>query len=273
MEINASEIISRKDVEVPKKEIPMVINNINNEINSVSTFHSASLIIEKCLERDFDIEKLEKLLEIKGKFEAEESRKLFQKKFVEMQSELPEIPKTKQVMTSSGKIAYSYAPLDAIVKTIKPTLRKFQFSYSWSEGSADKSELRRIYCHIHGYGHTETNFVDFPPPATNNLTNLAQTYGMASTYGKRYSLCEALGIITEDDTDANEVNGLLQNRNNAIDEKKELIFELVKLRTDLQAKGYQFDEKQIAYLNSNESEKANIADIKKAISKLKNIKI
>lgn len=195
---------------VKKDKYSNQLQHVEKE-RTVSTFQSADQIIKACLTKDIDVGKLEKLLEIKGKFEAEEAKKRFQVEFAMLQQDIPDIPKTKEVKTQTGALAYKYADLPAILKAVKPIMAEHGFSFSWSEGTADKEGHRRVYCHIHGYGHTETNYVDFPPPPTNQLTNEAQTLAMASTYGRRYSFCEAVGIVPDDDTDANVVNGQQDN--------------------------------------------------------------
>ena len=222
MEINADQIIGKGQT-LPTAE---------NGEKAVSTFHSADKIINACLSGGIDVDKLERLLEIKGKYEAEEAKKVFQERFAEMQFKIPEIPKTKIVKTQGGALAYKYAPLEEIVKVIRPFLAEYKFSYSWSEGEATKSGYVRVYCHIRGYGHTQTNFVEFPPPDTNKLTNKAQTMGMASTYGRRYSLTEALGLITEDDTDANPQKGVIDNRQ-PIEKKQPAIDPLLQAQNEI----------------------------------------
>lgn len=196
-------IIKKTAKKVTKKaNLPQVVENKT----PMSTFHSADLLISQLAGKDVDVEKMEKLLALKGKYEAEENKKLFQIKFCKLQYELPVIKKTKSVDNK-----YKYAPLEEIVKQIKPFLREHGFSYRWSEGISENKECKRIICHIMSNGHEETSYVDIPmimSPVTRDgkkIINDAQVAGSMSTYGKRYSLIGALGIMADEDDDGRGV--------------------------------------------------------------------
>lgn len=180
----------------PSENLPAISKNLPG-----TTFQSADLVIAKMLESKVDPDKLEKLLEVKGKYEAKENKKLFQIKFSEFQSELPVIKKTKEVHTRDGKLAYKYAPLEKIIEQLKSLMNKYQFSYRFSEGLIEKGNMKRINCHLMGYGHEEISYCDIPIPAGNKLINDAQLAGAASTYGKRYSFTAVTGVMADDDND------------------------------------------------------------------------
>ena len=167
----------------------------------VSTFQSADLLINQAIAKDVDINKLEKLLTLKGKYEAEENKKQFQAAFSALQSELPVIEKTKTVRNGRGEVMYKYAPLEKIIEQIKPYLKRHGFSYKWSEGAADRDGYKRIICTIMACGHEESSYIDMPVLSATKTTNQAQAAGSTSTYGKRYSLIGALGIMADEDDD------------------------------------------------------------------------
>jgi hypothetical protein len=185
-------------------------------LQPLSASQSADLIISNLAGKDVDTEKLEKLLEIKSKFEAEENRKEYQIAFAELQADLPVIQKTKEVHTKAGNLMYKYAPLEKILEQIKPVLKTHGFSYSWSEDLSNKDGYKRIYCHIMARGHTETNFVDVPIQKATDYVNAVQQAGSSSTYGKRYSLCNALGISVDEDYDATDLKGEQKEDNTEI---------------------------------------------------------
>lgn len=180
---------TKKDIVISETQVPM------------STFASADMLLQQLAGKDVDVDKMEKILALKGKYEAEENKKKYQREFSKLQSSLPVIQKTKSVKTRSGDIAYKYAPLEKIIEQIKPVMREFGFSYRWSEGISESDSCKRIWCHIMAHGHEEKSFVDIPTLDTNQLTNKAQMAGSASTYGKRYSLIGALGIMADEDDD------------------------------------------------------------------------
>jgi hypothetical protein len=157
-----------------------------------------STLISKALENNVGVEQLNALMEMKYRHEDREAEKEFHHYFSLMQANLPVVKKKKVV---DG--AYMYAPLEDIIKEILPCLKEYGFSYRWTEEGLEQG-WKRIHCHISGHGHTESSFIDIPPAPVNKYANVIQRVGISSTYGKRYSLLSALGIVMEDqDTDGN----------------------------------------------------------------------
>lgn len=168
---------------------------------SRETSISVDRMIELAIKEKTGVEQLERLMDLKHKHEAHESRKEYHIMFCEMQSQIPAINKRKEIKNKKGVVLYRYAPLEDIVEQIKPFLKKYQMSYRWSEGLSERDGYKRIYCHIVGWGHEETSFVDIPIMKANDMVNSAQQAGSSSTYGKRYSLCDVLGLMVDDDDD------------------------------------------------------------------------
>ncbi len=146
------------------------------------------------------LEQLQEVMKMKYEHEAREAKKKFHYEFCRLQAALPEIPKNKQVKNDRKELLYSYSSLSMTVKTIKPSMKEYGFSYSWSEEIV-KDGVKRVHNHITGYGHTESTYVDIPIMDSGRMTNEIQQTGSATTYGKRYSLCNSLGIISDEDDD------------------------------------------------------------------------
>ncbi len=147
------------------------------------------------------VEPLKELMKMKYEHEEREARKSFHVAFCKMQAEFPAVKKTKEVRNKHNKLLYSYAPLEQIVLEINPYMEKHGFSKRWSE-SSEREGYKRVTCHVtHIDGHSESSYVDVPIQAPNDLVNKVQQTGSSSTYGKRYSLCGALGIMVDDDDD------------------------------------------------------------------------
>ena len=151
---------------------------------------------------------LERLMAIKEHTEERQSRLAFETAFAKMRAQLPAIKKTKEVKTYGGKHMYDYAPLDEIQRTCDPILQSHGFSYSWREEAIEGG--KRIYFDLFGYGHTKSNFFDAPllGAQTSNegkeVTNAVQAARKTSSYAKRNSMVDGLGLIIEDeDDDAN----------------------------------------------------------------------
>ena len=158
-------------------------------------------LIQMAIQNNTGVEQLEKLMAMKYDHEAREAKKEFHKAFCNMQAEFPSIHKTKAV----GNV-YKYAPLESIIEQIKPYLKKYGFSYRWTEGLTEKENIKKVTCHLTGYGHEETAFCDLPIMSASTMTNSIQQSGSSSTYGKRYSLCGLLGIMVDDDDDGRGAN-------------------------------------------------------------------
>jgi len=118
------------------------------------------------------------------------------------QSEITAAHKNKEVtvtMKSGGKYKFKYATLDGIIEnTLRPVLPKHGIWFTQRiEGG---SMITKI---IHsGGGELDTGHIPFP-----NLPNAPQEAGSIVTYYKRYSLCQAFGIMADEDDDANVAEG------------------------------------------------------------------
>ena len=87
-----------------------------------------------------------------------------------------------------------YATLAAIWESIQPILSKNGFIVNQPVRG---HEVVTILVHESG-GHLESNF-----PIISKTENNPQDFGSAITYARRYALSSLLGIVTEDDDDAN----------------------------------------------------------------------
>lgn len=116
------------------------------------------------------------------------------------QGQFPSIPKDKNVsvkMRSGGSYKFAYADIDSITKAIKKPLSDNNLSivHQVYEGQLVTKLL-------HGSGE----FIQSEMPLPQHSTNY-QEYGSALTYLKRYALTALLGLSTEQDDDANIVDG------------------------------------------------------------------
>src|SRR5688572_1685997 len=87
----------------------------NGEIVIQEQLNPAQLLT-LAVDKDLDIDKLSKLMELQKTWMAEEARKAFFKSLSEFQDECPDIRKTKKVSfeTRTGNTDYNYAPLGDI---------------------------------------------------------------------------------------------------------------------------------------------------------------
>ena len=122
-------------------------------------------------------------------------------------AKMPPIPKTHKAKIISKKegvapFEYKYADLPDIIDAVRPILAAHGLSVGQSvEPLGDEllGVVTRVY---HEAGHVES-FGPTPMPAAGD----PRTVGSAITYARRYSLSAALGIASDEDTDAEGTQG------------------------------------------------------------------
>lgn len=156
--------------------------------------------------RSGNIEVMERVMAIRRELKAEAAKEAFFSAFAAFRSECPVIPRTKPVWNSAGtKIMYHYAPLDQIEKVVGPIIARYGLSYSFKahiERPVEKDAEPDLVmeCHVqHEAGHTEVS--PFRLPISGEYMNRNQQRGNTNSYAKRYSFCNAFGIMTEDEDD------------------------------------------------------------------------
>lgn len=150
---------------------------------------------------------LERLMALKEHEEDRNARLDFESAFAKMRAELPTIKKSKEVKRSGGQHMYNYAPLEEIQKQCDPILQRHGFSYSWREEAI--ADGKRVWFDLFGFGHTKSNCFDAPllgakqSNSGGEIVNAVQAARMTSSYAKRNSMVDGLGLIIEDeDNDA-----------------------------------------------------------------------
>jgi hypothetical protein len=158
-------------------------------------------LLTLAINKDLDIEKLEKLMELRERYEAGQARKMFFESLTKFQSTVPEIRKTREADFGGGGAKYKYAPLADIVRQIKETVKECELAYRWE--IADDGENIKVTCIIaHSSGHTESTTMSAKADVSGKK-NPIQARGSAIEYMKRYTLIGALGLSTTDtDIDA-----------------------------------------------------------------------
>ena len=167
-----------------------------------------------------DAEKLEKMMSLQERWEDRQASKAFNSALCDFQMKAPIIEKADD---AHGK---SYARIDRIWRAIRPLLTEMGLSVAWHTCTIVDG-----LCHVEGLlshrdGHSVKLVRDVPLPELIRAQNAAQQAGSAESYGKRYAITAALGIVTGDDDDghscgtqfltveqAKEVNSLLDKLN------------------------------------------------------------
>jgi len=132
----------------------------------------------------------------------ENAREEFFISLAKFQSEIPTIKKTKIVKDKDGTVRYKYAPLESIVEQVKELLETNGFSYTLKSKQTPITSVTVVCEAHHSFGHVENTEITVPIDQKAYMNDV-QKIGAAVTYAKRYSFCNAFGIMTGDeDTDA-----------------------------------------------------------------------
>ena len=167
----------------------------------------AGALLAQGIQQGMSVDALERLLAMRRELQAEQARSDFFTALAGFQSQIPSIPKsqTARVQSAKGSFSYHYADLAGIQRAIAPQMAAYGLSVTFDTVQDDGGYSIQAKVH-HCAGHTETTTFRVPVDTTARM-NSAQAAGSALTYGRRYALCAALGIVTaEDDDDGQSVN-------------------------------------------------------------------
>ena len=165
---------------------------------------------------DFDVAKLEKLLEVKERWEANEARKAFNGAFADFKAEAVKIIKRSEIKDGPLKGKF-HANLYDVVDAVTPHLSKHEFAISWKL-SKDEPTWMEVNCILrHVGGHSESVSMGGAPD-TGPGRNAIQARGSTKSYLERYTATAILGLATQDqDDDGGRVDFI------TADQKAELI--------------------------------------------------
>lgn len=166
---------------------------MNGEVIQQESMNPAQLLT-LAVDKDLDISKLERLMELQKAWQIDQARKAFFSSLAKFQSEVPEIRKSKAV--AFNEVRYNYAPLADVVRQIKDTCRDCGLSYRW-EIKDTKEEIAVTCLVTHTDGHMEQTTMTANPDDSGKKNKIQQR-GSSIEYLKRYTLIGALGLSTTD---------------------------------------------------------------------------
>ena len=157
----------------------------------------------------FDAEKLKVLLEVKMKWDAEESRRQFDEAFEHFKRTAPEILKTKKVV--AGQMEYTHAELDKITPIITDALAAVGITHHWRTVPDPTTKAVTVTCVLKGFGHTEEAATIAAAPDTSGSKNSVQAIGSTVTYLQRYTLLSACGLAAKGTDNDGKTEGMDSN--------------------------------------------------------------
>ncbi len=152
-----------------------------------------AMISKAATDPSFDIEKLERLMQMKERMDNKQSQVAFNASMAAMQIDIPSV-------AERGKgHNIVYATLEDILDVVRPIMHKHGFALSFKvDNTTDSIKVTGVLMHQAGHD-IETSMV--LPSDTSGSKNKVQALGSSTSYGKRYVLCALLNIATRNEDD------------------------------------------------------------------------
>jgi hypothetical protein len=153
-----------------------------------------------------DIDKMERLLQMKERMDARNAETAFNQALSSAQADIGRIAADATNPQTRSKYA-TYAKLDSI---LRPVYTRHGFALSFDETDSPKPDHIRVLCHLtHSAGHRQTFQKDMPNDGKGakggDVMTKTHAAGAALSYGMRYLLKGIFNVaIGEEDTDGND---------------------------------------------------------------------
>lgn len=156
-------------------------------------------LLQVATEKGADLDKLQQLMALQERWEANEARKAYHRAFSDFKAEAVSVVRNKLVTDGPLK-GKSYAELFAVVDAVTPALSKHGLSASWRL-SKDEKDWLEVTCTItHTLGHSESVSMGAMPD-TGGAKNGIQARASTVTYLERYTILAATGLAARNQDD------------------------------------------------------------------------
>lgn len=185
----------------PKEEAPAPVPEV-----VVEPQRDAGLlaVIERAiLNPALDVAKLEKLLDLKERYDREEARKQYVAAMARFKEKPPVITKDKHVSFKNkdgNRTEYDHATLASVTQAIAPALAKQGISYEWETKQGNEGRITVTCILTHVGGHATRTELSGSPDQSGGKNNI-QAVGSTVSYLQRYTLLSATGMATVDQDD------------------------------------------------------------------------
>lgn len=167
-------------------------------------------LLQIAVSQNADLDKLEKLMALQERWEANEARKAYHKAMSVFKADPPKIEKDRHVsyQTAKGKTEYDHASLANVTATINAALSANGLTASWETKQTEKSIT--VICRItHILGHSESTALSSPPDESGGKNSI-QAIGSTVSYLQRYTILSLCGLATSDQDDDGSANSEAQ---------------------------------------------------------------
>jgi hypothetical protein len=162
-------------------------------------------LLQMAVAKDLDLEKLERLMALQERWNADQARKAFYHAMTEFQGMMSTLEKDAEVKYTGkgGQVThYKHSSLGAIADEIRGPCQACGLSYRFEYAPAAQQGYTTVSCVVtHIAGHSERTSLDVPGDMSGGK-NAIQALGSSLTYAHRYTVLPAFGLVTGiEDTD------------------------------------------------------------------------
>ena len=187
-----------KEYTIEPKDGPITVS-IPAEPVRLPVVATPATLLQMAIESGADVEKLEKLMDLQERWEANQASKEFNVSMALAQAEMPEIFEDK----TNAQTRSTYSSYEGILKAVKPIYTKHGFSMLFYEGDNDSEDIRVCADVMHAGGHTRQLHVDIPLDMTGikGTVNKTRPHAKASSisYGRNYIIRMVWNLATSED--------------------------------------------------------------------------
>ena len=245
------------------EELQVVDKRMTESAPAVVGDSSPAAMMTAAISKGMDLDKLEKMLELQERWEANEAKKAFFKAVAAFKENPPEVLKDKEnSQFSKGDKKAMYVSLGNLLKTVNPVLGEHGLSVSFEISQPDK--MIQVSCRLnHRMGHSEIVTMEAPPDDSGgNAKNPIQKIKSTVTYLRAATFEAVTGLAATDsnlDDDGNSSGSPVEY----IDEKQSAKIE--KIITDKNVDKAKF----LKYMTVDEVGNIPTKEYGKAIAALK----
>lgn len=172
--------------------------------NAVAPSATPADLLRIAVENGADLDRLEKLMALQERWEANEARKAYVAAMTAFKAEPLTIIKGKKVEYTGT--SYMHAELSDVTGVICPALARHQLSHRWDVAQdADRITVDCVITHV--LGHSEKVTMQAMPD-NSGKKNAIQQVASTITYLQRYTLLAATGVATKGQDDDGQGGGI-----------------------------------------------------------------
>lgn len=149
----------------------------------------------------FDVVKLEKMIDLQQRLTEQSAKAEFNEAFVAMRPNIPAVVRRGKISDGKGGNRGKFAKFEDIVAIVTPVLHAHGFAFSHETEPLENGRALRVTGRLlHKAGHEEKSVLILPADDSGGK-NAVQALGSASSYGRRYTLINLLGVSMCDEDD------------------------------------------------------------------------